>query len=162
MRYKEYTPNANMLLKKDGRIYTLDGFPVNMAQATKRYKSYSPFADKRINTDGSISELLSGVVSDAIAIKIDDDNTDIVLKKGYYKVLDNDENLYIVFVDNDLNIEDNEVIKDVSGYVRLQGVKFPCYLAIKAFTTEIGNTDNASMELESDFPSSIAIKKVVR
>lgn len=162
MAYNDYAPSINKIIKEDGKFYTLDGFPIDLSQANEIYINSQALADKRINADGGITELLDGVSSDAIAIKVDDDTTDIPLKRGYYKVLDNDGSLYFVFVDYDLNIGASEVIRDVLGYVRLQGVKFPCYLAIKNFTTSTGNTDNAFITLESNFPSPIGIKSLVR
>jgi len=97
-------------------------------------------------------------------IEVSNENVDLYLRKGYYEIIDADNNQYSIFVNDNLEISDNQVIKDIAGYVRLQGVTFPCKVAIRNFPTLSGNTKDAFIEIESDFPSVIAsknLKKVV-
>ena len=94
--------------------------------------------------------------------EVEDENVDLVLQQGYYEIIDADGSQYSVYVGDDLLIDDNEVITDVSGYVRLQGVKFPCSVAIRSYPTLNNNAEDAYIELESDFPSSTAVKSLNR
>lgn len=86
-------------------------------------------------------------------IHVTDINTDFQLQGGmYYEVVDFDGNAYSVFVDSNLVIPPSSVIHDVAGFVRLQGVKMPCMVAIRNFSTLEKNTENTSLlELQSNF-----------
>lgn len=95
---------------------------------------------------------------------IEDENKDIPLINAYYEIVDNNGNQYSVRVAEDLAIADGQVIRDASGFVRVQGVKFPCLVAIRKYPIVTNNTEGAIfLEVESDFEnrgSSTAIKNL--
>lgn len=93
-------------------------------------------------------------------------NTDYFLKEGYYEIVDANDNQYSVHVGEDLYIADGQVIRDASGYVRLQGVELPCKVAIRDYPTLSGNTSGETyLELVSNFDNSgstVATKSLIK
>lgn len=82
-------------------------------------------------------------------------DTDLELKQAYYELVDNNDNEYRRYVGSDLYIEEGDVITDVAGYVRLQGVELPCKVAIRDYPTLSGNTSGETyLELVSNFDNS--------
>lgn len=127
--------------------------------------------DKQDKTDNSLvstNKTVVGAINEIIQtgsyVEITSFDTDLPLQIGYYELIDNDNNQYSIRVPSGLNINDNEVIKNVAGYVRLQGVELPCKVAIRNYPTINANTlGTIGLELESDFNnagSTKGIKKI--
>ena len=106
------------------------------------------------------------ILADGGYMEITDVNTDLPLQTGYYNIIDAQNNRYLVFVDDDLAIADGQVIRDASGFVRVQGVEMPCKIAIKTYPIVDNNTNGeVFLEVESDFEnsgSSTAIKNLIK
>lgn len=85
-------------------------------------------------------------------VEITDLNTDFPIQAGYYEIVDANNNQYSVRVGADLLIPNNSVIHDVSGFIRVQGVKTPCKVVVRTYPTITTNTKGAVLlEMESDF-----------
>lgn len=98
------------------------------------------------------NELVSrGSVKDNF-VDVDTFNTDFKLARGYYEIIDATNSKYSIFVNDDLLIPKDSVIKDVAGYVRLQGVKLPCRFQFVDKPTIPNNTEGITLlELSSNF-----------
>ena len=87
--------------------------------------------------------------------EITDMDTDFILQEGYYKIIGKGNKQYEVHVGENLEIADNEVITDVAGYVRVQGIEAPFKIAISAYPTLTDNTAGPILlEIESNFENS--------
>ena len=97
--------------------------------------------------DTQVAKLSSGGY-----VEVTDIDTEFTLQVGYYEGVDSQGTQFSVRVDSTLEIPENSSIKDVAGYVRLQGVDLPCKLAIREYPTLTDNTAGpVLLEIESNF-----------
>ena len=152
----------NLAKTKEPIISKKTGFNLDKSDSLSLDSSSTLATSKAVKTayDKQVARLSSGGY-----VEVTDIDTDFILQIGYYEGVDSQGTQFSVRVDSTLEIPENSPIKDVSGYVRLQGVKMPCKLAIREYPTLTDNTAGlVLLEIESNFENSgdtEAIKSLV-